>query len=145
MSCPAGHQEWTFQLRVDGGATPLELVFCMRFMGTDVSGTVINPLPTPVEISSLTGRRAPGGGASGREIISLEFVWDKVAIFMGGFIFAAGTERFVGRFRVFDHIRDLKAAQATAAEGEDAETRDITLLQIPPESGETGTGNGQQT
>jgi hypothetical protein len=168
MACPAGFEEWTFDLTVDGASAPLRLTFCMKFTGFLVSGEVFDPTPTPVKLSDLMGLRVPTP-TSGNDVLSLEFTWDKVRIFMAGFTFIQSKDKFEGKFVVTDLSHALSApaaasakaqtrprAQARAqyvlsaptaasAKAQGAGASANTLAQIPPDPGDTGTGNGQQT
>jgi hypothetical protein len=144
MECPEGFEEWTFDLTVDGASAPLRLTFCMKFEGVRVSGKVFDPLPTPVELSDLMGLRVPTP-TSGNDVLSLEFMWDKVRIFMAGFTFIQGKDKFEGNFVVTGLSDALSAPDAASAEAQGTKTSSNTLAQIPPEPGDTGTGNGTQT
>lgn len=149
MACQTGFQEWTFDLTVDGAPAPLRLTFCMKFDGFLVSGKVFDPTFNPAkELSYLTGLRVPTP-TSDNDVLSLEFMWDQVRIFMAGFTFIQSKDRFEGRFMATALTDALNAPNATSVEAQgaetSAETSADTLAQVPPDPGDTGTGNGTQT
>src|SRR5690349_20768940 len=144
MACPTGFEEWTFDLTVDGASQALRLNFCMKFEGIRVSGEVFDPLPTPVKLSDLMGLRVPiVGGVN--DTLSLEFKWDKVRVFMSGFTFVQGKDKFAGNFVLTGLTDALNAPDATQVDARGAETSTETsaeaLFQLPPDPGDTGVGN----
>ncbi len=148
MACPSGFDQWTFTLTVEGTSRQVFLVFCMRFDGEAVSGKVFDPqAPAPGELSDLTGTHV-AIGASGLFFLNVEFAWNDVKINLAGLTFPRGKEHFQGGFVVSDRTDLFRATEEKlyGAEGDRTSTAVLPQdAQVPPESGETGTGNGQQT
>jgi hypothetical protein len=117
----------------------------MRFDGEVVVGKVFDPdAQPPGELSDLTGRRVPIG-ASGLFFVNFEFVWSAVKIDLVGISFPRGREGFRGGFVVSDRIDLVSTPDEKPTEAEGDRTSAIAGGQVPPESGDTGTGNGTQT
>ena len=141
MACPDTHPEWTFHMINDRTGVDILLLFCLRFERGMVTGTVSDefgrPLSTDTSVRGITLHdKRPR-----KDFTTLNFRWDNgtqaIRIFMVGFIFVDddNVNVFQGRF----------IAQATGIGLLEVAVESARERSGGPDSGDTGTGNGQQT
>lgn len=146
MACTANQDEWTFHMVVDRTGDETILIFCLGVDHGVVTGTVTdengNPLSTDVRVK---GTRIPLGGLGihvstgelAMEAMTLRFRWDtngkpiKVRLLGSIFQDASDLVKFEGRFLAYPGLLPF------ASEGK--------RIMAGPDTGDTGTGNGQQT
>ena len=145
VACEVG--EWTIEVRTQPvPATPrgTEVVFSIdNVNGVNISGQA-RELGGP-HIGTFTGTcRAVLQGRL--HIMTFEFAWGAVNVSLAGVTFPDGVNRFLGRFRATARTQ-REGAAAGQATAEEAGGRAATVRPpvLPPDDGDTGTSNGQQT
>jgi hypothetical protein len=100
-----------------------------RINGINIEGNVLEQ--TGGMISTFTGT-CRAVLQDQMNLMTFEFVWGSANILLAGGASAGNVNRFAGRFIATAH---------TALEGEKA----VKPSAVPPDPGDTGTGNGTQT
>lgn len=125
--------DWTITMINDKTQGVLEhMTLKLTIASGVITGTMHYPAGTPAPFSSVSGTCQPLTKPDGT-IMTLEFNWGQVDIFMIGFTHRQSFIKFKGRF--------YASAAANIAERE----FDAELAALIPDPGDTGTGTGQQT